>query len=61
MSHVPVEQMDARREAAAKVARNRSVIIKRMLTHTGVVRRQGSEYGETVTNVNGMSPQFCCM
>ena len=59
MSHVSEAEMAARREAAAKVARNRQVIIKRLLSHSGVVRRQGSEFGETIENVNGVL-HACC-
>jgi hypothetical protein len=53
MSHVSAEEMDARKEAAAKITANREVIVKRLLSHSGVVRGQGSPYGETIENVNG--------
>jgi hypothetical protein len=53
MAQVPEEEMQARKEAAAKIARNCQVVIKRLLSHSGVVRRQGSEFGETLENVNG--------
>ena len=47
------EVMVARKEAAAKITANRSVIAKRLVSHSGVVRQQGSPYCETEENVNG--------
>ena len=60
MSALPEDEMTARREAAAKTARNRQLIIDRLCSHSGVVRRQGSEFGETVENVNGVHAMFLC-
>lgn len=47
------ECMAARKEAAAKISANRTAIAKRLVTHSGVVRQQGSPYRETSENVNG--------
>lgn len=58
MSAVAKEEMTARREAAAKIARNRQLVIDRLCSHSGVVRRQGSEFGETVENVNGATSAY---
>jgi hypothetical protein len=53
MSGVSELEMAARKEAAAKITANRAIIARRLLTHSGIARQQGSSLGETVQNVDG--------
>jgi hypothetical protein len=42
------EQAGARREAAAKIAANRTAIVGDLLKNTGIVRSRTNQYGNTL-------------
>ncbi|CAK0782457.1 hypothetical protein CVIRNUC_005697 [Coccomyxa viridis] len=51
--HNGERQVAARKEAAAKVAANRSAIINDLLKNSGIVRSRTNQYGTTLRAVNG--------
>ncbi len=46
-------QATARREAAAKIAANRTAIVYDLLKNSGIVRGRSNQYGNTLRAVNG--------
>lgn len=56
--NITKEERASRREAAAKIAANKDAVAARLLSHSGIVRAQGSPFGETLENVNGV-PAAC--
>lgn len=46
-------QAAARREAAAKIAANRTAVVDDLLRNSGIVRGRSNQYGNTLRAVNG--------
>ena len=55
-THNGERQVAARKEAAAKVAANRSAIINDLLKNSGIVRSRTNQYGTTLRVSTGVLP-----